>query len=215
MMRTNEQIAPVILAAGSSEGLGVPRALARFGSKTAMQIAVENCAGYERPIVVLGCDAEQVLPEVPRMAKAVINRNWRDGQLSSLLCALNDVLPSAAILVYPVDHPLLTKPDVTQIVREYRRRELSQEVVMPRHRNKYGHPIILSATLRDELTAAKTTREVVYRIPARLRPFEAETTAIYEDFHTRETYRKCLNRFLARKAGAAQIENRIEKIRSR
>jgi CTP:molybdopterin cytidylyltransferase MocA len=215
MMRTTEKIVPVILAAGSSERLGVPRALARFGSKTAMQIAVENSAGYERPIVVLGCDAEQVLPEVPRTAKAVINANWRGGQLSSLLCVFNDVLPSAAILVYPVDHPLLTKRDVTQIVREYRRRDPSQEIVMPRYRKKYGHPIVLSPTLRDELTTAKTTREVVYRIPARLRIFEAETTAIYEDFHTGETYRKCLNMFLSRKAGAAQIKNGVEKIRRR
>lgn len=215
MMRKNEKIAPVILAAGSSERLGIPRALAQFGTKTAVQIAVENCAGYERPIVVLGCDAEQVFPEVPRTAKAVINANWRDGQLSSLLCALRDVPPSAAILVYPVDHPLLTKRDVTEIVREYRRRESGQEIVMPRYRNKYGHPIILSPALRDELTAAATTREVVYRIPDRLRTFEAETAAIYEDFHTRETYRECLDRFLTRKADAAHIKNRAEKIRSR
>lgn len=199
MMKKNERIAPIILAAGSSEQLGMPKALANFGGTTAVRIAVKNCAGYERPIVVLGCDAEQVLPGIPRQAKAAINTRWREGQLGSLLCALEQVAADAALLVYPVDHPLLLKRDVSRLVREYRRRGPAEEIVMPRHAGKYGHPILLSPALRSELARAKTTREVVYRIAERLRVFEAGTSAIYEDFHTPESYKKCLREFLDRK----------------
>jgi CTP:molybdopterin cytidylyltransferase MocA len=128
----------------------------------------------------------------------VVNRGWREGQLSSLLCALGRVPRSSNVLIYPVDHPLLKKQTVTQLVREFLRRETREEIVMPRHRQKYGHPIILSAALRDELFRAKSAREVVYRIPERIRVCKQDMSAIYEDFDTPKAYRKCLRKFQGR-----------------
>jgi molybdenum cofactor cytidylyltransferase len=197
-MTDRTKIVPIILAAGSSKNLGTPKALARFGRKTALRIAVENCSGLEPPLVVLGCDVKLVRPEVPPPARIVVNPRWRKGQLSSLLCALACIDPTAAVLVYPVDHPLLEKRIVTQIVSEFRRRESPEEIVMPRHRGRYGHPIILSSALRNELSTAMTAREVVYRIPERIRVFNARTTAIYKDFDTPETYVRCLRKFKGR-----------------
>jgi CTP:molybdopterin cytidylyltransferase MocA len=198
-MTDRTKIVPIILAAGSSESLGVPKALARFGKKTALFIAIENCLGLERPIVVLGHDAKLVRLGVPRAARVVVNWRWREGQLSSLLCGLDAVASAAAVLIYPVDHPLLEKRTVTQIVKEFRRRKLPEEIVMPRHRGRYGHPIILSSALRKELSGAATTREVVYRIPERIRSFDAGTSAIYEDFDNPEIYKRCLRKFVARR----------------
>ncbi len=204
-MTDRTKIIPIILAAGSSKNLGMPKALARFGKKTALRIAVESCSGLERPIgvpiVVLGCDAKLVRHEVPRPARIVVNPRWREGQLSSLLCALDCVDTSAAVLIYPVDHPLVEKRTVTQIVSDFRRRKSPEEIVMPRHRGRYGHPIILSPALRSELSTAMTAREVVYRIPKRIRVFHAKTSAIYEDFDTPETYLRCLRKFEARRRG--------------
>ncbi|MHB8499865.1 MAG: nucleotidyltransferase family protein [Candidatus Acidiferrales bacterium] len=194
-MTERAQIVPIILAAGSSKNLGVPKALARFGKNTALLIAIDNCLWLERPIVVLGCDAARVRPAVPRTAIMVVNRRWREGQLSSLLCAMKHVPRSAAVLVYPVDQPLVKKRTVKQLVREFRKRESPEEIVMPRHKRQFGHPIILSAALRNELLRATTAREVVYRVPGRIRTFEARTSAIYEDFDTPKTYLKCLRRF--------------------
>jgi len=69
---------------------------------------------------------------------------------------------------------------------------------MPRHRGRYGHPIVLSPALRNELLTAITAREVVYRIPERIRVFNARTSAIYEDFDTPEAYSGCLRKFEGR-----------------
>jgi molybdenum cofactor cytidylyltransferase len=199
-MTDRTKIVPIILAAGSSESLGMPKALARFGKKTALFIAVQNCLGLERPIVVLGYHGKLVRLGVPRAARVVVNRRWREGQLSSLLCALDAVASTAAVLIYPVDHPLVEKRTVSQIVQEFRRRNSPEEIVMPRHRGRYGHPIILSPALRKELASAATTREVVYRIPERIRSFDAGTSAIYEDFDAPETYKRCLRKFAARRS---------------
>ncbi|MGC0773518.1 MAG: nucleotidyltransferase family protein [Candidatus Acidiferrum sp.] len=211
-MTGRAKIVPIILAAGSSKNLGVPKALARFGEKSALLIAIENCSGLERPIVVLGCDAERVRPGVPRAARVVVNRSWRKGQLSSLLRALERVPRSAAVLIYPVDHPLLEKQFVKQLAREFRRRKTPQEIVMPRHGRKYGHPIVISAELRNELSHAGTTREVVYRIPERIRIFEADTSAIYEDFDTPESYRKCLRKLRRRRRMAEEDSDPANKV---
>ena len=175
----------------------MPKPLVQFGAKTALLIAIENCLGFERPIVVLGCDAARVRPAVPRAAQVVLNRRWRKGQLSSLLSALVRVPRSAAVLIYPVDHPLIEKRIVKQLAWEFQRRNALEEIVMPRHGRKYGHPIVISAELRHELSRAETTREVVYRIPERIRVLQVDTNAIYEDFDTPETYRKCVRKFQA------------------
>jgi molybdenum cofactor cytidylyltransferase len=195
MGQQREEIVPVILAAGSSRHLGFPKPLAEFGGTTALQIAIENCAGLRRPIVVLGCDGARVRPRVPQTARVVVNTHWRSGQLSSLLCALEHIDPLAAVMIYPVDLPLLKKHTIRQLVRGFRERSSPQEIVMPRHKGVYGHPIILSASLRGELLGAKTAREVVYRDPKRICVFEARTAAIYEDFDTPHSYRKCLRKF--------------------
>lgn len=194
-MRKRDQIVPIILAAGSSRGLPFPKALAPFGGKAAVDIAVENCRYIGRPMVVLGSDAERIRGRVPSAAKTVINRNWPRGQLSSLCCALNGVPKGAAFLIYPVDLPLLQRGTLQRLVRAFRGRNAPEEIVMPRHRGKYGHPVIVSAAVRNEFFTAKTARDVIYRLPGRIRIVEVHTGAIYEDFRTLVSYRKCLRRF--------------------
>jgi len=163
-----------------------------------MNIAVANCEALALPLVVLGSDAELIRPVVPENARIVLNRNWREGQLSSLQTALQQVPPESAFLLYPVDHPLLQKPTVRQLVEAFCARRASQNIVMPRHNGSFGHPVILAAELREEIMAAKTAREVVYRLPERIQIVEVPTSAIYDDFNTPESYQACLQKFEAR-----------------
>ena len=198
-MRKPEKIIPIILAAGSAQPLPFPKALAPFGSKTALEIAVENCSFLGRTLVVLGSDAERILPNVHKSAQVVMNRRWRDGQLSSLLAALENLGSDAAFLIYPVDHALIKQNTVEQLVRAFRARSASQEIVMPRHEGTYGHPVIVSAAVRPEFFEAHTAREVMYRVPERIRVLNVRTGSIFEDFHSLESYEECLRKFKARK----------------
>jgi CTP:molybdopterin cytidylyltransferase MocA len=194
-MRKREKIIPIILAAGSSHALPFPKALAPFGRKTALEIAVENCSFLGRSLVVLGSDAKRILPTVPKPAKVVINRKWREGQLSSLQAALRSIDSDAAFLIYPVDLALLRQNTVEQLVRAFRARSASQEIVMPRHKGAYGHPVIISAAVRPEFFESPTAREVIYRAPERIRVVNVRTSSIVEDFNTMESYEECLRKF--------------------
>ena len=197
-MRKSEKIIPVILAAGSSQALPFPKALAPFGRKTALEIAVGNCSFLGRSLVVLGSDAECILPKVPKSAQVVMNREWREGQLSSLLAALEAIAGDAAFLIYPVDHALIKRNTVEQLVRAFRVRSAAQEIVMPRHKGTYGHPVLVSAAVRSEFFEARTAREVIYRVPERIRVLNVRTSSIFEDFNTLHSYKECLRKFRAR-----------------
>jgi CTP:molybdopterin cytidylyltransferase MocA len=186
------RIFPIILAAGGPGKLGFPKPLARFGDKTALQIAIENCAGIEAPIVVLGYRAVSVRKFLPVGARHVLNRNWRSGQLTSLLAGLRRVPRGAAFLLYPVDQPLLTRELVARLVKAFCARQVSQKIVMPRVGHRAGHPILCDGSLRDELRAAETAREVVYRDQSRIRFVRVSDQAIWDDFNSKASYRRCL-----------------------
>src|SRR5260370_33863979 len=126
-MRIREPIVPIILAAGSSLGLPFPKALAPFDGQTAMQIAVENCLVLGRPLAVLGLQAKRILPKVPKNSQAVINRRWREGQLSSLQRARKPIPIEAALLLYPVDHPLLKRSTMAHLLHAFLVRTAAEE----------------------------------------------------------------------------------------
>ena len=198
-MRKREKIYPIILAAGPSLSLPFPKPLAMFGGKTALAIAIESCAKLERPLVVLGCDAGRVRRAIPRLARVVWNRGWRRGQISSLRRALKQIPADAAFLIYPIDHPLLQRKTIQQLVRAFRTRDESQEIVVPRRGRLDGHPAIVSGKLRKEFFKSKTARDVIYRLSSRVRAIDVQTRAIFTDFDTPESYQLCLRKFNSRR----------------
>jgi CTP:molybdopterin cytidylyltransferase MocA len=206
------RIFPIILAAGPAPRLAFPKALAKFGrgrgERTALEIAMGNCARLERPIVVLGCDAGEVLRgmgAVMRRAQVgvVVNRRWRRGQLSSLMVGLRCVPRGADFLIYPVDQPLITRGMVQRLVREFRTRGRglgeAMKIAMPRYRGREGHPIVCAGELRMELRNAESAREIVYRDEARILFVEEKSAAIWMDFSSEGTYRRCRRMYERRK----------------
>jgi molybdenum cofactor cytidylyltransferase len=193
------KIVPILLAGGPSRGLPFPKALAPFGGRTALEIALANCAavrGLSTPLVVLGSAAARVAPRVPKGIRMVVNQRWRAGQLTSLLAGLRRMPAGNAFLLYPVDHPLITPDLLRRLVRAYRQKNQAQEIVLPIFRGRVGHPAVFSPSMRQELRRAQTAREVVYRDPRRLRKVKVRTPAIWMDFATPASYRRCLRAFL-------------------
>lgn len=190
--RRPPRIVPVILAAGSSSELGFPRALARFGEKTALEIALANCAGLGPPVVVVGERAGEVRRVVPAGVRLVFNPAWRGGQMSSFRAGLARVPLASPVLLYPVDLPLLTRGVIRRLVAGFGSRRAGQTIVAPVFRGRQGHPVIFSPEMRGELTSAQTAREVVFRDQRRLKLVVAGTTAIWQDFSTPANYRRRL-----------------------
>lgn len=189
-MSRRTKIVPIILAAGPARTLPWPKALAPFGRKTALQIALENCAGLGTPVVVLGHRAAEIRPTVPPRARVVVNRAWRRGQLGSLLAGLRRLRPGVAFMLYPVDYPLLQPATLRRLAAGFNARSRHQTIVAPIFRGRQGHPVIFSAALRVELRRARTAKEMVARDRRRVKLVPVGTPAIWRDFSSPVSYRR-------------------------
>jgi CTP:molybdopterin cytidylyltransferase MocA len=185
-MKTSN-IYPVILAAGPSIRRFFPVGATDIAcDRNPFEIAATNCAGHRAStmraaIFVLGCDALRLARFVPANATVVINRNWRAGQLSSLMAGLRRVPRDAAFMLYPVDLALLTHTVIARIVLGFAHRARGKEIVMPSYCGRGGHPAIFSAKLRDELRRAVTARDVVYSDLRRVSFVPVRSNSIWKD----------------------------------
>jgi molybdenum cofactor cytidylyltransferase len=164
-------IAGVILAAGFSERMGRPKALLPMGAAptTFLEQVVTTLrqAGLETVVVVVGSDAAPIraaaaAAELP--VQIAENPDPARGQLSSLLVALGALGQSKvdAILVAPVDLPLVAAETVKLVLDAYHRTKAP--VVRPARGARHGHPVILDRSLFDELRRADLSlgaREVI------------------------------------------------------
>lgn len=215
------RIVPVILAAGRAPALAKPQALAQFGKRTALEIAITNCrdarnAGgqsmLKAPIVVLGWRAGEVRRALHRLEAAqrrgvrvIINRHWRTGQMSSLRAALRRIPRGSAVLLYPVDYALVTPQILTALARAFaagasrtqRSLPCSDCIIVPSHRGRTGHPVLFAAAPRQELLAAGTARDVVESHPARVKRVPVGSPAIWQDYDTPEELRRCQRKYKA------------------
>ena len=174
----SEDIYPVILAAGRCEGLVTGQTISQSKARNWFRTALSNCAGLAPPVVVLGWSAEKLKLCVPENTAMVVNKNWVDGQITSLLAGLSRVPGGAAFMIYPVDLHTLQRDVVDKLVSEFRARRRGCEIVMPMYREHAGHPAILSGALRQELALAESARHVVYRDPGRLSFVKTECAAV-------------------------------------
>lgn len=191
----NANIVPIILAAGESTHLGFPQPLAQFGELTALEVALANCAGLQTPMVVLGHQAATVSPVIPQGVRVVVNRQWRFGQLGSLLAGMRHVPHEASFMLYPVDYPLLTAAAIFRLVDGFRERLKQHMIAVPTFRRRQGHPVIFAPEMRQELAVAQTAREVVGREKRRVKLVAVGTPAIWQGFDTLAAYRRRLREY--------------------
>ena len=87
----------VILAAGASRRLGRPKQLVRLGGESLLRRAARAAlAGCAPVLVVLGCRAEEMAPELEGLAVTpVLNAAWEEGMASSIRAGLR-ALPQGA-----------------------------------------------------------------------------------------------------------------------
>jgi CTP:molybdopterin cytidylyltransferase MocA len=137
------RIAAVILAAGEGRRMGGPKALLRVGASTflARTAALHARPGVAIRIAVLGHEAERVLADsgIEEGVTIVRNLRYREGMLTSVLAGLGaaEAEGAEAVLLHPVDHPLVGPSTVDRVVSALERGAI---VVVPSFQNRRGHP---------------------------------------------------------------------------
>jgi molybdenum cofactor cytidylyltransferase len=146
----------VILSGGASRRMGSPKALISYQGASFLEhllsVIRHPAIGVRR--VVLGPDAVEISQQVKLAAgEIVINKDWEQGQLSSIQAAVRS-LPAGTegMLLCPVDHPLVSARLVNSLIVTFL--ETRAPIVLPMYEGRRGHPVIFSASVYEELLRA-------------------------------------------------------------
>jgi len=143
--------AAIILAAGYSSRMGQAKPTVLLEGRPMLLHAAKTFtdAGIDHIVVVTGFEAEKV----DRLAREhglhpVYNSRFGEGMFSSVLAGLGAVPPDFdAAFVLPVDIPFVSPSTVHAI----RLAMGAQPIVVPRHRDRSGHPPLLHRAIFDSV----------------------------------------------------------------
>lgn len=185
----------IILAAGESKRMGKLKPLLRFNDKTFLGqiISVLKLSDVDRITVVLGPEAETIKESVDLSgANIVINKDYKKGQLSSLIAAIKKTPQQTdAILVCLVDTPFITEQVVNKIIGKFK--ETNNPIIVPVFNKKRGHPVLFSRSLFNELSNApeeRGARHVLYSNEEKILEVETSESGILISIDTPDDY-KC------------------------
>jgi molybdenum cofactor cytidylyltransferase len=153
-------------------------------------------AGVDDVVVVVGHDAEEIAASVEQAglrARLVVNPNYDQGQLSSIVTGLNvvDRPGVAATLITLVDVPLVSAGTVRAVVECYRRTHAL--IVRPTSGSRHGHPLLVDRTLFPALRAAEPgagAKPVVRAHASAAGDLPIADAGAFIDIDTEEEYRK-------------------------
>jgi len=144
----------ILLSAGLSERFGSPKALARIGDITAIELVqktlLKSCC--ENIIVVLGASSTLIQPYIfiHSRINVVYNKDYNFGQTSSVQAGWRQAdLASEGILLLPVDCPLVQSTTIDKIILSFKNN--SQNILIPTYKNKKGHPPIFHQRLKSKI----------------------------------------------------------------
>jgi molybdenum cofactor cytidylyltransferase len=144
-------IVAIVLAAGSSTRMGQAKSQlpAGPGGRSFVETILQTLAASEvsdvRIVVAPGM--------VPLGRATVVNPDPSAGMLSSVQCGLRSFQRNPdAVLIWPVDHPLVSRDTVVAMIEAFER--TGAPVVVPAHEGRRGHPVLFAARVFPELLAA-------------------------------------------------------------
>jgi molybdenum cofactor cytidylyltransferase len=210
-MQSQETIAAIILAAGSSSRMGAGRhkLFLPLGEQPVLVLVLEAVlAAQTRPIVlVLGHQAAQARAlldpylHVPDL-QIIENPAYQQGMSTSLRAGLqvltnpNEHLPKEHIggaIILLGDQPLITARIIDGLVATWR--DEGKRIVAPLYNGKQGNPVLFSAKLFPELakvTGDEGGRSVIERHREEVVTVEVEDAQASFDVDTWEAYQQVI-----------------------
>ena len=190
-------IGAIVLAAGESRRMGVPKLLLPYRGATMIEAVLEavTASGVDRTVVVLGSIRRAIREKVRRFGVSVaVNPRFREGMLSSIQRGVS-ALPRRfqAALVVLGDQPGISPAVIDSLVRAWR--EGRKGIVVPMFSGRRGHPLLIDLKYRPRiglLTAETGLRGLLAAHPDDVLAVDVPDSAILSDIDTPEDYRKAL-----------------------
>ncbi|MCU1385012.1 MAG: metal-dependent phosphohydrolase sub domain protein [Acidobacteria bacterium] len=194
-------IPAIVLAAGRSSRMGRAKATLPAGDGDTFLARIVHTfldAGVDDVIVVVGHEAEPIARSFAASglpARFVVNHEYDEGQLSSLLAGLGaiDRPGVTAALVTLVDVPLVSAATVRAVVDAYLRTHAP--IVRPTSGARHGHPLLIDRSLFAALRAAdraQGAKPIVRAHASAAGDIPIDDEGAFTDIDTEEEYRQTI-----------------------
>jgi molybdenum cofactor cytidylyltransferase len=183
----------VVLAAGRSSRMGEPKARLEIAGRSFLEQAVHSLrdAGCRYVVAVLRGDDDwsERLADVSGAA-VVLNEDASSEQHDSIRLGIA-ALPadSGAVLVLPVDFPLVRSDTIRTLIAQFQNGDAT--VVRPTHAGTPGHPTLFARALYEELARAdlpEGARTVIASQQGHVRDVGVDDPGVTIDIDTPEDY---------------------------
>lgn len=161
-MSNQPSIALIVLAAGASNRLGVPKQLLEWQGKPLLQHALDSVGDlpFNLKLLVLGAYAEDVGKTInANNFQVAINVNWEEGMGSSIRLGLEQSLslnPNVDGLLFMVsDQPYIANEILWQIIDSF---DSGSDIVVCRYGETIGVPALIGKDYFDELMQLRGDR---------------------------------------------------------
>ena len=148
----------LLLAAGSSSRMGVPKQLLKWNKTTLLQHAINTIKQIKQDevVLVLGAHFEDIRPNINITGLTLIyNENWEKGLGNSIACGINHLNKSMpqieSVLIMLADQPLIDSSYLNEIIKTHRSNP--DKIICTSYQNKLlGVPTIFNKTYFEELS---------------------------------------------------------------
>jgi molybdenum cofactor cytidylyltransferase len=188
-------IVGILLSAGESRRMGTPKQLLPWGETIVLQrvIDIASASRLERVLLILGYRADDIAARITVSPKTsiLINRNFRDGMSSSVICGIqNSPWDTEAFMLLLGDQPLVDANTIDRLIDSYRM--VRQGIVIPVYGGRRGHPVIFDSRYRTELLSISDqgAREVVNRHAEDIFEVRMDSSNILADMDTPQDYQE-------------------------
>lgn len=193
---TNSSTAIIILAAGSSSRLGLPKQLLQHNNESLLRHSVETAlsAHPAEVLVVLGFEADRMKHEVDDLpVRVVLNSSWQEGIASSIkkgIGSLPDQTGGALILL--CDQPSVTTDLLQKLISSCTD---ERPIAATAYNQTVGVPACYRRSIFGELLQLKGdggAKRIIEQDPNRTAIIPSSQTMV--DIDTLEDYQKYIQR---------------------
>jgi len=195
-MRTEKDLAAIILSAGFSSRMAAFKPLLSMGNSTVIETVINIFlkAGISDITVVLGHRADDLKPVVDRShVRWILNERYDEGMYSSVVSGVSGLYSARAevkgVFLLPVDMPLISSLTIKKITMAY---SISgSHIFYPTYLKQRGHPPLIPSDLFSEILAWNGPgglRSFLERYEARASGVEVQDKGILMDIDTPEDY---------------------------
>jgi molybdenum cofactor cytidylyltransferase len=152
-----EQLAILILAAGSSERLGQPKQLLPYTDKNMLHhVASEALKITKNVVVVLGSNAEIIQEEIKDLrVQFLYNKDWKEGMSSSIRNGLSFLLKEEllidVLIIMVSDQPFVSQSLLNEMIIKYK--ESKKPIIACAYKDTVGVPVLFDSTFFNDLLA--------------------------------------------------------------